>query len=429
MNPYSIIRNKQIGKEHPPEEIEYLVQKYTTGDIPDYQMSAWLMAVYFQGMTQQETISYTKSLKNSGENLDFSHLPGYVLDKHSTGGVGDKVSLILGPILAACGCFVPMLSGRGLGHTGGTIDKLESIPGYKSDLPLKEFQRIVEETGLSIMCQTEEICPADGKIYALRDVTATVESIPLICGSILSKKLAEGIQGLVMDIKWGNGAFMENIDDARILGDLIKSVGNKFDIEVQICFTSMHQPLGNACGLWCEIQECILALRGNGPNDLMEVVNHLGKHALTLANITNPVEKISEVISNGKALEIFTKMIEQHSGKSESLFTNSTHLPKIEKLILADRDGIISQIDTRQIGMALVELGAGRKKQGDSLDNSAGIVFEHKTGSKLNSGDVIARVFCSDTRKLEVGTAMVKKAIQITDESADLLPLIQEGEN
>ena len=428
MNPYSIIQKKQTGVEHSDEEIKHVVNIFTSGELTDYQMAAWLMAVYFKGMTTNETISYTQTLLDSGKILDFSHLPGYVIDKHSTGGVGDKVSLILGPILAACGCYVPMISGRGLGHTGGTVDKLESIPGYQVNLSLSEFQQIVEETGISIMGQTDDICPADGKIYALRDVTATVESEPLICGSILSKKLAEGITGLVMDIKWGNGAFMKSFHRAEKLGNLIQTVGTELGLKIRNCITGMHQPLGNSCGLWCEVQESVNALRGNGPSDLMDVVFHLGSSALELAEISEPAEKMKSVITNGTALDKFNTMVEHHSGNVDSIHSEDIHQPKYVKSLTAQSDGLIQNIETKQIGIALVELGAGRKQQNDILDFSAGIEFEAKPGVEIQSGDVIARVFCSDARKLETGFSMVEKAIHIGSDPPDLLPLIQKGD-
>ena len=270
--PYELILKKKLNNTHTKKEIQYIVNSYLNGEFTDYHMTAWLMSVYFNGMNKSEMINYTDSIINTGTKIKWNDLNGFIVDKHSTGGVGDKVSLVLGPLLASCRCYVPMLAGRGLGHTGGTIDKLESIPGYKTTLSLTEFQKIVETVGVSIMEQTKEICPADRKIYALRDVTNTVASNSLICGSIMSKKIAEGVQGLVLDIKVGNGAFMETLEQAKNLGKLLKEVGELYELRVSACFTDMNQPLGNAAGLWCEVKESIQCLRGKGPADLMKVI-------------------------------------------------------------------------------------------------------------------------------------------------------------
>ena len=321
----TIVHQKQSGGILSNTNIQYIVNGYTSGVISDDEMTAWLNAVCQNGMSHEETLDYTRAMVNSGVTLDFSHLPGYVLDKHSTGGVGDKVSLVLGPLLAVCGCYVPMLAGRGLGHTGGTIDKLESIPGYKTALSLTEFQKVVETVGVSIMEQTKEICPADRKIYALRDVTNTVASNSLICGSIMSKKIAEGVQGLVLDIKVGNGAFMKSLEQAKNLGVLLSEVGKLYGLKVSTCFTDMNQPLGNTAGLWCEVRESVECLKGNGPDDLMAVVYHLGKSALEIAGIENPEEKLKSNIENGKALEKFNEMVDAHGGgiRKYSGFSNS----------------------------------------------------------------------------------------------------------
>ena len=264
MIPYDLIRKKQQGRAHTPEEIRFLVEAFTDGSLPGHQMAAWLMAVYFQGMTIEERHELVRAMIGSGRRLDFSGIGGYVADKHSTGGVGDKVSLVLGPLVAACGVYVPMLSGRGLGHTGGTLDKLEAIPGFRTALDLDTFQRLVAEVGICIMGQTDDICPADRKMYALRDVTATVGSVPLICGSIMSKKIAAGIQGLVLDVKWGSGAFMTSVDEARTLARALKETGEAFGVDTVTRITDMNQPLGTASGVWCEVQEAVEVLEGGG---------------------------------------------------------------------------------------------------------------------------------------------------------------------
>ena len=378
-----------------------MVNGYTSGLISDDEMTSWLNAVFQNGMSHEETLNYTRAMVDSGVTLDFSNLPGYVLDKHSTGGVGDKVSLILGPLLAACGCYVPMLAGRGLAHTGGTIDKLESIPGYKTALSLAEFKNIVKTVGISIMEQTEEICPADRKIYALRDITNTVASNPLICGSIMSKKIAEGIKGLVLDIKVGNGAFMKTLTQAKELGKLLKEVGELYGLKVSPSFTDMNQPLGNTAGLWCEVLEGVECLNGNGPSDLMEVVYHLGSKALEIAGIENPKEKLKSKIENGSALEKFKEMVVAHGGAFESKADPSIHTPKYRRKIFAEKDGYISGFNTLELGKVVVQLGGGRVNKDDILDPTVGIIFHKKVGDSVNSGEVILEYFCSNSNKIE----------------------------
>ena len=420
----SIIQQKQSGGILSNTNIQYIVNGYTSGLISDDEMTAWLNAVFQNGMSHEETLDYTRAMVNSGVTLNFSHLPGFVLDKHSTGGVGDKVSLVLGPLLAVCGCYIPMLAGRGLAHTGGTIDKLESIPGYKTALSLTEFQNIVETVGVSIMEQTEEICPADRKIYALRDVTNTVASNPLICGSIMSKKIAEGIKGLVFDIKVGNGAFMKTLSQAKELGKLLKEVGELYGLKVLPCFTDMNQPLGNSAGLWCEVRESMECLQGNGPDDLMAVVYHLGKSALEIAGIENPEEKLKSNIENGKALEKFNEMVDAHGGAFESIADSSIHAPKYKKLIIAKDDGFITHLNTLEFGKAVVQLGGGRLAIGDKLDYSTGIQFYKKIGQTVSKGETLAEVFCSNIGKLEIGYSMVCNAYRIEKNISTSLQLI-----
>ena len=420
----SIIQQKQSGGILSNTNIQYIVNGYTSGLISDDEMTAWLNAVFQNGMSHEETLNYTRAMVNSGVTLNFSHLPGFVLDKHSTGGVGDKVSLVLGPLLAVCGCYIPMLAGRGLAHTGGTIDKLESIPGYKTALSLTEFQNIVETVGVSIMEQTEEICPADRKIYALRDVTNTVASNPLICGSIMSKKIAEGIKGLVLDIKVGNGAFMKTLSQAKELGKLLKEVGELYGLKVLPCFTDMNQPLGNSAGLWCEVRESMECLQGNGPDDLMAVVYHLGKSALEIAGIENPEEKLKSNIENGKALEKFNEMVDAHGGAFESIADSSIHAPKYKKLIIAKDDGFITHLNTLEFGKAVVQLGGGRLAIGDKLDYSTGIQIYKKIGQTVSKGETLAEVFCSNIGKLEIGYSMACNAYRIEKNISTSLQLI-----
>ena len=420
----TIVHQKQSGGILSNTNIQYIVNGYTSGVISDDEMTAWLNAVFQNGMSHEETLDYTRAMVNSGVTLDFSHLPGYVLDKHSTGGVGDKVSLVLGPLLASCRCYVPMLAGRGLGHTGGTIDKLESIPGYKTALSLTEFQKVVETVGVSIMEQTKEICPADRKIYALRDVTNTVASNSLICGSIMSKKIAEGVQGLVLDIKVGNGAFMKSLEQAKNLGILLKEVGELYGLKVSTCFTDMNQPLGNSAGLWCEVRESVECLKGNGPDDLMAVVYHLGKSALEIAGIENPEEKLKSNIENGMALEKFNEMVDAHGGAFESIADSSIHAPKYKKIIIAKDDGFITHLNTLEFGKAVVQLGGGRLAIGDKLDYSTGIQFYKKIGQTVSKGETLAEVFCSNIGKLEIGYSMVCNAYRIEKNISTSLQLI-----
>tara|TARA_Y100001970_G_scaffold6515_1_gene7445 strand:+ start:524 stop:1783 length:1260 start_codon:yes stop_codon:yes gene_type:complete len=406
---YTLIKNKQNCLAHTSNEIEFIVQNYIKNEIPDYQMSAWLMAIYLNGMNDQETMYYTKSLTNSGEKIIFKNLNGPIIDKHSTGGVGDKISLILGPILAACNCYIPMIVGRGLGHTGGTLDKLESIKGYNGFLNITNFKKNVQDIGISIIGQTNEICPADKKIYALRDLTGTIESIPLICGSILSKKIAEGIDYLVLDIKIGNGAFIKNKKEAIILGKYLKNVGEKFQIKVKYLITDMNQPLGNYSGLLCEVVESIKTLKGDGPSDILEIVYYLGEHCLKIAGINNGKDKISNVINDGTAYEKFEQMIIRHGVKN----INIKHNPLESKIIKSKEEGYLNFFNTKGLGLSIIELGGGRKKIEDSIDPHAGFKLIKKHGDYVKKNDPIAEIFCSNLNKLKLGTETFKKSIKI----------------
>ena len=330
-----LIKDKLNLKNHNASDINYIVNSYLNNKIYDDEMTSWLKAIFNNGMNIDETIAYTSAIINSGTKLQFNNLNGYIVDKHSTGGIGDKVSIILGPILAACDCYVPMIVGRHLGHTGGTLDKLESIPGYNGLLSTNRFQEIVKNVGISIIGQTDEICPADRKIYTLRGQTNTVASFPLICGSIMSKKIAEGIQGLVLDIKTGNGAFIPDLKEAKKLGNLLSLIGKEFDVDVNYTTTDMNQPLGNYAGLRCEVYESIKCLKGDGPKDLMDVIFHLGEIALTMASQDNPRKRMLEVINDGSAFEILCRMIFEHGGDYKKINFNYKH--SID--IIADSNG------------------------------------------------------------------------------------------
>ena len=417
---YELIKHKRESREHSKEDIQLIVNSFVDGSVPNYQIAAWLMAVYLNGMTNLETAFYTQSLTNSGKKIKFNNLNGPIVDKHSTGGVGDKVSLILGPILAACNCYVPMIVGRGLGHTGGTLDKLESISNYNGFLSVDKFKNIVKDIGVSIIGQTNEICPADKKIYALRDLTATIESNPLICGSILSKKIAEGINYLVMDIKVGNGAFMKDVDQAKTLGEYLKNVGEQSNLKINYSVTDMNQPLGNYSGLMCEVVESINTLKGNGPQDLKEVTFHLAEKCLLLSGVENARQKIIDVINNGSAYEKFEKMIFAHGGKIKSISLN----PSSNKIIKSSEEGYLNIIDTKRIGMAIIELGAGRKKIEDTVDSQAGIRFFKKHGDMVKKNEPIFEVFSSDKDKIKVAHKMINQSIQIINQLPNQYKLI-----
>ncbi|MFC1618309.1 thymidine phosphorylase [Candidatus Neomarinimicrobiota bacterium] len=426
MIPYDLIRKKQQGREHSPAELRFLVDAFTDSTLPDYQMAAWLMAVHFQGMTVDERHELVRLMIDSGKRLDFSHLDGYVADKHSTGGVGDKVSLILGPVVAACGIYVPMLSGRGLGHTGGTLDKLDAIPGFRTNLDLDSFQQQVADIGLCIMGQTDDICPADRKMYALRDVTATVVSVPLICGSIMSKKIAEGIQGLVLDIKCGSGAFMTTLEDARELSAALRETGAEFDVHTIARITDMNQPLGRAAGVWCEVQESLDVLEGNGPADLLTVTKVLSTDILRLAGAEDPEHQVDEVLQSGRAREKLDQMVAAQGGDIRSLTDATVYQPQSTVLLTAPADGYLAAVESYEVGMALVTAGAGRIQQTDALDPSAGLSLDIKVGDEVRSGDEIGRVFGSDGERVNEAAGEIQAALHWSEAEVDPLPLILE---
>ena len=402
----SLIKDKLNSKDHNTSDIDYIVNSYLDNKISDVEMTSWLKAVFNNGMNIDETIAYTSSIVNSGTKIEFNNLDGYIVDKHSTGGIGDKVSIILGPILAACDCYVPMIVGRHLGHTGGTLDKLESIPGYNGLLSTNRFQEIVKNVGISIIGQTDEICPADRKIYTLRGQTNTVASFPLICGSIMSKKIAEGIQGLVLDIKTGNGAFIPDSKEAKKLGNLLSLIGKEFDVDVKYATTDMNQPLGNYAGLLCEVYESIKCLKGDGPKDLMDVIFHLGEIALTMAGQDNPRKRMVEVINDGSAFEILCKMIFEHGGDYKKINFNYTNSIDIK----SSDEGYLKYIDTKKIGSIINFLTISN----DRLDNNAGIKFFKKNGDSVKQGDIICRIFSGSNKIIESIINQIKETYTIT---------------
>ena len=418
MDPIKTIKAKQNQSILSSKEIDFLVSSYSNNQITDEIMTEFLKAVKDNGMNMDETISLTKTMIDSGEKMDFSHLNSYVADKHSTGGVGDKVSLILGPLMASLGITIPMIAGRSLGHTGGTIDKLETIPGFKTDLSIQEFKNCIEKIGLCIMSQTDSICPADKKMYALRDVTNTIDSMPLICGSIMSKKIAEGIRGLVLDIKIGNGAFMKNLKDGKDLASKLMKVGGAFNVSTDVIFSNMDQPLGRTAGMWCEVNESINAMNGEGAEDLMNVVYNLGTKMLLQAKIVKSATEARKVqienIRNGKALKKFQQMVKNQSGQID--LGPKINNPSFLHEVISEHDGYVSAFDTTAIGWALVELGCGRKKSGDVLDNSAGIEFYAKVGEKIKKGEAIFRCFGSRKSKLKNAVNLIENTFCISDE-------------
>ena len=415
-----VIRKKRDGGELSAGEIESLVNAYTRGDIPDYQVSAWLMAVVLRGMTRTETAALTDAMLHSGEVLDLSSLPGKKVDKHSTGGVGDKTSLVLAPLAAAAGLAVPMISGRGLGHTGGTLDKLEAIPGFNVNLSVAEFRNVLEVCGCAMIGQTAEIAPADRKLYALRDVTGTVESPYLICASIMSKKLAEGIDALVLDVKTGSGAFMKNIEDAAFLAGLMVETGERMSKKVVALITDMNQPLGYMIGNALEVIEVVEILRGQGPEDLRELCLELAGWMLHLGGITKTVgdgKKESEkLIASGRALERFRQMVELQGGDPRSI-DDTKRLPRAQHTMTAksSRGGYVASLQCEQVGTACVILGGGRERKEDSVDPAVGIVVHKKVGDAVAEGEALATIHYNGESRATRARQLLKQSYQIAE--------------
>lgn len=431
MNTIEIIRKKRDKHSLTKEEIEFLVSSYTKGKIPDYQFSAFLMAAFLNGLNKTETAALTKAMLYSGKVVDLSSIKGVKVDKHSTGGVGDKTSLIIAPIVAAAGVYVPMISGRGLGHTGGTLDKLESIPGFRTDLNLKEYNKVLKKTGAVLIGQTKEIAPADKLIYSLRDVTATVESIPLITGSIMSKKLAEGIDALVLDVKTGNGAFMKQMKDAEQLACSLSDTAKAFGKKCLAFITDMNQPLGNYIGNWLEVYESIEVLRDGKKNDLTELslilagaMIYLGKKANSLED---GIEKAITLLNSGKAFDKFLEIVKAQGGDI-SYIKNPARYPKSEyhKKIKMLNEGYLSFVDTYEIGMAAIDLGAGRLKKEDRIDPKAGIIFHYKLGDKIKKGDVIAELFSDSNERIKLAENRILNAIKLSNKKTKSAVLIKK---
>lgn len=406
MRMYDIIHKKRNGGELSEKEIKFFVNGYTDGSIPDYQASALCMAIYFRGMSADETAALTLAMADSGDRIDLSGIDGFTVDKHSTGGVGDKTSLIVAPIVAANGGKVAKMSGRGLGHTGGTVDKLESIPGFRTSLTPDEFIKQVNDIGLCIVGQTGELAPADKKLYALRDVTATVESIPLIASSIMSKKLAAGSQGIVLDVKTGSGAFMKTVEDSERLAEEMVSIGKAAGRKVTALITDMDIPLGASVGNSLEVIEAIKTLKGEGEKNLTEVCLSLATQMLCMVTGRDDMvcrKMAKKSIEDGSALNKLREMITAQGGNADVIDSSGAFKqPKFSVDIISEREGYISRTDAERVGIASVILGAGREKKGDPIDPSAGIILKKKTGDSVSKGDVLATFYTDDETRIDV---------------------------
>ncbi|HXC87974.1 MAG TPA: thymidine phosphorylase [Candidatus Cybelea sp.] len=431
MRAVDLIRKKRDSGEHSREEIDFLVSGYTQGEIPDYQMAAWLMAVWIRGINRPELASLTEAMLRSGQVLSLARIPGRKVDKHSTGGVGDKTSLILAPIVAAGGLTVPMISGRGLGHTGGTLDKLESIPGFNVNLSLEEFFRVLRECGMGLIGQTAEIAPADKKIYALRDATSTVENIGLICASIMSKKLAEGIDALVLDVKTGSGAFMKREEDSVLLAELMVETGVRMGKKVVALITDMNQPLGRMAGHSNEIAECIDVLGGGGPADLVELSLELSAWMFFLGDRTKSLgdgRLLAEaMISTGEAKEKFKQAISLQGG-NERIVDDPQLLPQARSQVdvPSPSTGFITRTNCEQLGTALATLGGGREKKEDSIDHAVGLEFHKRIGDRVEKGEPLATIHYNSGRKLAEAESLIAASYEIGEaRSGERLPLIR----
>jgi pyrimidine-nucleoside phosphorylase len=431
MRTVDLIHRKRDGEELSAEEIQYLVDGYTRGDIPDYQVSAFLMAVYFSGMSDREVSALTESMTNSGSLVDLSSIPGVKVDKHSTGGVGDKTSLIASPLAAAAGVVVPMLAGRGLGHTGGTLDKLESIPGFRTDLTLEEFLPLVAEHKLAFIGQTPEVAPADGKLYAVRDATATVESIPLLASSIMSKKLAVGLDALVLDVKVGAGAFMKKQVDARRLAQMMVGIGRRLDKRVQALITDMSQPLGYAIGNALEVMEVSQTLQNAGPADLTRLSLELAARMIFLGKIAESLDDARELaqarLLDGSGYQKFKDVIAAQGGDPQvldrfDLLPNATGAQEIT----TSRGGYVSAIDAELIGQASSMVGAGRDTKEDSIDPAVGVILEVKVGHKIEADSILCRIYYTSDEHVAEAAELVEDAFRISQQPVEERDLILE---
>lgn len=421
MQMYDLIKKKRDGGEHSTEEINYIIENYTSGIIPDYQVSAWLMAVCFNGLSHKETVDLTMAMARSGDMLDLGEIPGIKVDKHSTGGVGDKTTLVLAPLVAAAGVPLAKMSGRGLGHTGGTIDKLESIPGFNPYLEKHEFVKQVKEINIAIIAQTAELAPADKKLYALRDATATVDNIPLISSSIMSKKIASGADAIVLDVKTGRGAFMQNLKDAYELARTMVEIGKQVGRRTVALITDMNQPLGFAVGNALEVIEALETLKGNGPNDLRALCLELGAHIVEQAGVVKNTEEgkalLKKLIDDGSAIYKFEEFVRVQNG-STSFIENYDELPqaKIKEPVLSESSGYVHSILADEVGKAAMQLGAGRSKKKDDIDHAAGIMLGKKSGDMVEKGEVLAVLYANDREKIELAKKRLIFSFEIKPE-------------
>jgi len=419
-------KNKLLLNEH---EINFVIEGYLKGIIPDYQISALLMTIWFNGMDYKETSQLTKAMARSGEIIDLSSIPGIKVDKHSTGGVGDKTTLALIPMVAAAGVPVPKISGRALGHTGGTIDKLESITNFKTDLSIEKFVTNIKKSNASIISSNENISPADQKIYALRDVTGTIDSIPLIASSIMSKKIAGGADAFVLNVTVGNGAFLNKISDAISLGKIMASIGNSNHKKTYVVISSMEQPLGYAIGNSLEVQEALELLHNRGPSDLKEICLFLGSYMLIAGGIvkeqSNGIELLEEVLVNGKALEKFIEIVNNQNGDTDQVKTPAL-LPssKYRKEVYSTKEGFVKKLEAKTIGQAAMLLGAGRKFKGDKIDLSVGLVLRKKIGDHVNINEALATIYYNYEDRYILAQDNVLKAFHIADKKPEKKPLI-----
>ncbi|HEY8909769.1 MAG TPA: pyrimidine-nucleoside phosphorylase [Desulfosporosinus sp.] len=430
MRMVDLIEKKREGEPLSTEEIRFIIQGYVHEDIPDYQMAAWAMAVFFRGMSLEETAALTLSMAQSGDQLDLSSLGGRFVDKHSTGGVGDKTTLLLGPMVAACGVPVAKMSGRGLGHTGGTIDKLSSVPGFRVELTQAEFLAQVKKIGLSVIAQTGNLVPADKKLYALRDVTATVSSIPLIASSVMSKKIAAGAQGIVLDVKCGSGAFMKTVEEARVLATTMVNIGKELGRQTIAVLSNMNQPLGRAVGNSLEILEVADALQGKGPVDLMEVSLELGAWMLVagevVADVETGKEKLRQSLESGAAWDKFLAFITEQGGDARAVADRKLSVAPWNLPILASESGYVQPFDAHQIGVLAMALGAGRLTKESSIDLGAGVILVKKAGEWVEAGAPVLQLYCSDKEKLAEGLELAEKLVSVGSKAPELPPLIEE---
>ena len=429
MRAVDIIQRKRDGLELTREEIEFLVGGYARGEVPDYQAAAFTMAVFFRGMTEGETLALTEAMMRTGEVLDFSELPGPKVDKHSTGGVGDKTSLVTAPLAAACGVYVPMISGRGLGHTGGTLDKLEAIPGFRVRLSLAEFRQVLARSRLGLIGQTPEVAPADRKLYALRDVTATVESLPLIAASIMSKKMAEGIDALVLDVKTGDGAFMKSFEDSRRLAETMVAIGRGMGRKVAALITDMEQPLGRAVGNGLETAECFETLKGRGPKDLESLSIELAAWMLYLGEVVPQLDaarvRVRDALASGAGLRKLEEVVELQGGDPRAV-GDPTLLPRARDVfpLKAERDGRVTRIACRAVGHAAMLLGAGRETVDSVIDPAVGLVLHKKVGDLVIQGEPLLTLHVGDPARLDEVIAILREAVHVGPEAPARTPLI-----